>query len=119
MNKPPTSLAAGLTMLAPIPAAIAAAVSGGTPGIVAAVVSLGLAGLAAARLRRPATPPVPVSEETLRRVRHDLRGALAPALLTTDRLLASADPATQRSGAIIQQSVEKAIGLISELGLAK
>jgi signal transduction histidine kinase len=52
--------------------------------------------------------------EQQRRLRHDLRGALSPALLTADRLLTHADPAVQRTGSIIVRCVERATGLILE-----
>ncbi len=52
--------------------------------------------------------------EQQRRLRHDLRGALSPALLTADRLLTNADPAVQRTGSIIVRCVERATGLLIE-----
>ncbi len=98
-------------MLAPMPACIAAAITGGTSGVVAAVASLVAAGLAAARLRRTTTAS---ADDAVRKLRHDLRGALSPALLATDRLLGHEDPAIQRSGTIISQSIERAIALLAD-----
>ena len=49
-----------------------------------------------------------------RQLRHDIRGALSPALLTADRLLANDDPGVKRSGDIVVRSVEKAIGLLAD-----
>ncbi len=53
-----------------------------------------------------------VAQKRLDRLRHDVRGALSPALLSVDRLLASDDPATRRSGEIIIRSVERATALL-------
>ncbi len=53
-------------------------------------------------------------QEHQRRLRHDLRGALSPALLTADRLLNHDDPAVKRTGSIIVRCVERATSLISD-----
>ncbi len=50
----------------------------------------------------------------LRQIRHDVRGALSPALLASDRLLASADPAVKRSAEIVVRSVDRAITLLAD-----
>ena len=52
--------------------------------------------------------------EQQRRLRHDLRGALSPALLTADRLLTHADPKVKRAGEIMVKSVERASSLLIE-----
>jgi len=52
--------------------------------------------------------------ELQRRLRHDIRGALSPALLTADRLLANRDPAVQRAGDIIVRAVEKVSALLAD-----
>ncbi len=52
--------------------------------------------------------------ESHRRLRHDIRGALSPALLTADRLLSHADPAVQRAGDIVVRAVERAAALLSD-----
>ena len=50
----------------------------------------------------------------LRQIRHDIRGALSPALLASDRLLASPDPAIKRSADIVVRSVDRAIVLLAD-----
>ena len=52
--------------------------------------------------------------ESQRRLRHDIRGALSPALLTADRLLTHSDPAVQRAGDIVVRAVERAAALLSD-----
>ena len=46
-------------------------------------------------------------------LRHDLRGALSPALIASDRLVAHADPAIRRAGETVMRSVEQASALIT------
>ena len=48
----------------------------------------------------------------LARVSHDLRGILAPALLTAERLQGNADPALRRIGDSIARTVERATELV-------
>lgn len=84
-----------------------------------------LAGVTAALAGRPVTPrdappatatPVPVAAadatieaETLRRLRHDLRGILSPALMTADRLLMSTeDPLAKRAAETMVETIERA-----------
>lgn len=50
--------------------------------------------------------------EANRRLRHDIRSALSPALLTADRLLTHTDPAVQRAGNIMVTAVERAADLL-------
>ncbi len=52
--------------------------------------------------------------EAHRRLRHDIRGALSPALLTADRLLTHAEPAVQRAGDIMVRAIEKAAALLND-----
>ena len=46
-------------------------------------------------------------------LRHDLRGALSPALMVSDRLIAHADPAVRRAGEAVVRSIERAAALVS------
>jgi len=46
------------------------------------------------------------------RISHDLRGILAPALLTAERLQAHADGAVQRHGELVMRTVDRAIDLV-------
>jgi hypothetical protein len=83
------------------------------------------------RLRRDAPPPamrVPGTDEAmvsppeataraeqLRRLRHDLRGALSPALLAADRLLSRNDEAVRQSAEIVIRALERATALIDDI----
>ncbi len=55
--------------------------------------------------------PTPASDGASR-LRHDIRGALSPALLAADRLAGSADAETARTGAIAVAGIERAIALL-------
>ena len=46
-------------------------------------------------------------------LRHDLRGALSPALIFSDRLAASPDPAIRKAGEAVVRSIEQASALIA------
>ena len=46
-------------------------------------------------------------------LRHDLRGALSPALIHSDRLAASTDPAIRKAGEAVARSIEQASALIA------
>lgn len=46
-------------------------------------------------------------------LRHDLRGALSPALIVADRLAVSADPAVRKAGETVIRSIERASALIA------
>ena len=48
------------------------------------------------------------------KVSHDLRGILAPALLSAERLQANVDPALRRTGDAIASTVERATALVSK-----
>jgi signal transduction histidine kinase len=49
---------------------------------------------------------------TVAKVSHDLRGILSPALLTAERLQASADPSVRRAGDTLTRVVERATALV-------
>ena len=62
----------------------------------------------AGRAPTPAAVPVPV-DDTVRRLRHDLRGILSPALMTADRLLMTTeDPIAKRAAEAMIETVEAA-----------
>ena len=46
-------------------------------------------------------------------LRHDLRGALSPALILSDRLVSSTDPAIRKAGEAVVRSIEQASALIA------
>jgi len=46
-------------------------------------------------------------------LRHDLRGALSPALIMSERLVDSADPAIRRAGEVVGRSIERAAALLA------
>lgn len=46
-------------------------------------------------------------------LRHDLRGALSPALILSDHLTASDDPAMRKAGEAVVRSIEQASALIA------
>lgn len=47
-------------------------------------------------------------EATIKTLSHDLRGALSPAMMVTDRLIANPDPAIARAGQSVLRSVTRA-----------
>lgn len=47
-------------------------------------------------------------EATTSRLRHDLRGVLAPALLVVDRLLAHSDPKVVKAGETVVKAIKRA-----------
>ncbi len=55
-----------------------------------------------------------MDESTLRKLSHDLRGILSPAMMVAERLQNSADPATSRAGTIILESLDRAVAVIGE-----
>lgn len=59
-------------------------------------------------------PAAPDPAEEARRLRHDLRNALAPALLCADLLRDSADPSVARNAATIVAALERAMGLLKK-----
>lgn len=46
-------------------------------------------------------------------LRHDLHGALSPALILSDRLVTSSDPAIRKAGEAVVRSIEQASALIA------
>jgi hypothetical protein len=51
-------------------------------------------------------------ERLVSELRHDLRGAISPAVLIADRLRQSTDPAVQRSGKTIGIVVERILAIL-------
>ncbi len=99
----------------------ALALSGaGVPFTLGALALAACSGLAVATtLPKPLPPPDPAIaarfaelEAATSTLRHDLRGALSPALMITDRLLASPDPAIVRAGQAVIRSIDRASGLL-------
>ncbi len=87
----------------------------GAPGSFAMLVASLLSGLAATLASQPVTPSPPASvepalpAESLRRLRHDLRGILSPALMTADRLLMTTqDPVAKRAAETMVETIERA-----------
>ncbi len=104
--------------------AAAASVEGLAPALAAAVLVALLAAGFAARLpgNRSMAPTAKVGEQAgeppaerrlaeleavTSTLRHDIRGALSPAMLVADRLLDSTNPATKRAGEIVVASIER------------
>ena len=96
-------------------------------GVPFAVGVLGVSAVAGIAVRAAVPPPVPDPallartellarieklEATLSALRHDVRGALSPALIMTDRLLAHSDPAIVRAGQAVAKSVDRATALL-------
>ena len=99
--------------------AVAAAVVGGAGGFVAGRQMRMMADLlerlrAKAELVSGMEQEVATRRAKLRQIRHDIRGALSPALLATDRLLISPEPTIKRSAEIVTRSVDRAITLLSD-----
>ena len=93
----------------------------GVPYALGSVGMAAVAGLVIRGLVAPATvlpPAVPgpdradVLEATLSSMRHDLRGALSPAMMMTDRLLSHADPAVVRAGQSVEKSIDRAMAVL-------
>lgn len=102
----------------------------GLPYLVCAALSGACAGLLIYALGRWTTPARTVSappepppadpriqrladlEREMSLLRHELRGALSPALMVSDRLLRSEDPLIRRAGDAVVRSVERATALI-------
>lgn len=99
----------------------------GAPFMLAALATSACAGLVLYAAMPKPTPPAeipttvqptaPTSLEQLEAetaaLRHDLRGALSPALMLSDRLVAHADPGVRRAGEAVVQSIERATALIA------
>jgi hypothetical protein len=96
----------------PVPAALALA-------LLALVVGAAIGHLAAGRHRRAtqaaekaAEQRIAASETTLSKLRHDVRGALSPALLSADRLTMNKDPAVVRSAEMVVSAIERVSALL-------
>jgi hypothetical protein len=123
-----TTVLLPLVLAAQLPAcAVALAAGGLRDGLLALLMSVVCAAALAAYARpaapgapaapaAPAPPPAAAAEDDtklyVRRLRHDLRGALSPAMLTADRLLSHPDATARRYGEVICQSVERAAQLL-------
>ncbi len=99
--------------------AVAAAIVGSAGGLAAGRQARASAGLieglrTQAELVPELEQQVATRRANLRQIRHDIRGALSPALLATDRLLASPDPVVKRSAEIVVRSVDRAIALLAD-----
>ena len=93
----------------------------GLPYIVCAAIAGGCAGLLIYCLGRwagqraapdPARRRLAELESEMSTLRHELRGALSPALMISDRLLKSQDPLIRRAGDTVVRSVARATDLI-------
>jgi hypothetical protein len=52
--------------------------------------------------------------EQWRKTRHDVRGALSPAMLTADRLSGHQDPAIGKAGSLIMVSLNRALEMLQD-----
>ena len=55
-----------------------------------------------------------MDEPTLRKLGHDLRGMLSPAMMVAERLQNNPDPAIKKAGTIILESLDRAVAAISK-----
>ena len=55
-----------------------------------------------------------MDEQSLRKLGHDLRGLLSPAMMVAERLQNNPDPAIQKSGTLILESLDRAVAAISK-----
>jgi hypothetical protein len=51
-------------------------------------------------------------ERLVSELRHDMRGAISPAVLIADRLMRNGDPVVQRSGRTIQAVVDRVLSIL-------
>lgn len=102
--------------------AVLALMGVGAPFLLAALGAAACAGLVLYGLMpAAAVAPEPVAaqaridaiEAGVASLRHDLRGALSPALILSDRLVASSDPAIRKAGEAVVRSIEQASALIA------
>ncbi len=83
--------------------------------VVALVIGVGIGHLAGRRHRRAAAAAAERAialERAMSRLRHDVRGALSPALLAVDRLTLAADPVLQKNAAIVVGAIERASAIL-------
>ena len=105
-----------------LPYAFGAALSGICAGLLLYGLGRWLQDRVPAPLPVPVPVPVPVEDPAVARLatleremsslRHELRGALSPALMVSDRLLKSEDPLIRRAGDTVVRSVERAAAMI-------
>jgi hypothetical protein len=77
----------------------------------------GLQAIAAALIAaRTAEAELTALRQTWQRRRHDVRGALSPALLTADRLTSHGDESVRRAGEIVVQSLQRATEALVDPG---
>lgn len=101
--------------------AVLALMGAGVPFLLAALGAAACAGLilyglmpaASAAPGLAAQARIDAVEARASSLRHDLRGALSPALILSDRLAASTDPAIRRAGEAVIRSIEQASALIT------
>jgi hypothetical protein len=62
---------------------------------------------------KTAEEPAIGAPDALSRLRHDIKGALSPALLAADMLAGSPDERTRRNAQIIIDAIESAVRLLS------
>ena len=103
--------------------AVLALMGVGTPFLLAALgasacVGLVLHGLMPTAIAAPdhaadAQARIDAIEAGVASLRHDLRGALSPALILSDRLVASSDPAIRKAGEAVVRAIEQASALIA------
>jgi hypothetical protein len=103
-----------------LPYLLCAVVSGICAGLL--IYSMGRWALPGPPVTRPSTPPsldpaverLAVLEREMSLLRHELRGALSPALMVSDRLLRSDDPLIRRAGDAVVRSIDRATALIGQ-----
>ena len=103
--------------------AVLALMGAGIPFLAAALGASACAGLALYGLvpASPGGPGLAAAQDRIDEIeaqasnlRHELRGALSPALILSDRLVASSDPAIRKAGEAVIRSIEQASALIME-----
>ncbi len=84
--------------------------TGSTPAAPAAIAPPAVQRVAA----DPGVERLAVLEREMSLLRHELRGALSPALMVSDRLLRSEDPLIRRAGEAVVRSIDRATALIGQ-----
>jgi hypothetical protein len=79
--------------------------------ILALIVGVVLGGLAMLLPLRTARAREQALAVAIRKLGHDLRGAVSPAMLMAERLEQNADPAIRQAGTIITQAMDRAADL--------
>ncbi len=108
---------------------VLALMGAGAPFLLAALAASACVGLVlhAAMPRPVSAAPDPASaaqaridaiEKQAAGLRHDLRGALSPALIISDRLIENSDPAVRRAGESVIRSIERAAALLTAAKMA-